>query len=77
MATLTKNLTISSQGVYALEMNLVPTGSTVTPVNDIQTWLHCADIWNKNYTTLAQVLADTSTLNSLIARVNYTLLDRY
>lgn len=70
MATFSKNLSITSSGVYTLEMNLVPTGSTVTPVNDIQTWLHCANIWNKNYTTLAQVLADTSTLNSLIQSNN-------
>lgn len=70
MATFSKDLSVTSSGVYTLEMNLVPTGSTATPVNDIQTWLHCANIWNKNYTTLAQVLADTSTLNSLIQSNN-------
>lgn len=48
----------------------IPTGSTVTPVNDIQIWLHCADIWNKNYTTIGQVLADASTLQALIANNN-------
>lgn len=48
----------------------IPTGSTVTPVNDIQIWLHCADIWNMNYTTIEQVLADASTLQALIASNN-------
>lgn len=48
----------------------VPTGSTVTPVNDIQIWLHCAAIWDKTYTTINQVLADTSTLLALISSNN-------
>lgn len=48
----------------------IPTGSTVTPVNDIQIWLHCAAIWDKTYTTINQVLADTSTLLALISSNN-------
>ena len=48
----------------------IPTGSTVTPVNDIQIWLHCAGIWDKAYTTIGQVLADASTLQALIASNN-------
>ena len=48
----------------------IPTGSTVTPVNDIQIWLHCANIWDKTYTTINQVLADTSTLLALISSNN-------
>lgn len=48
----------------------IPTGSTVTPVNDIQIWLHCADIWDKAYTTISQVLSDASTLQALIASNN-------
>ena len=51
-------------------LNYIPTGSTATPTNDIQTWLHCANIWNKNYTTINQVLADTSTLLALISSNN-------
>lgn len=47
-----------------------PDGSTVTPVNDIQIWLHCANIWDKTYTTIAQVLSDTSTLLALISDTN-------
>lgn len=48
----------------------IPTGSTVTPVNDIQTWLHCANVWDKTYTTIAQVLTDTSLVTTLIASNN-------
>ena len=51
-------------------LNYTPTGSTATPTNDIQTWLHCANIWNKSYTTINQVLADTSTLLALISSNN-------
>ena len=70
MATISKSVTVSDGGVYNLELNVIPVGSTVTPVNDIQIWLHCADIWDKNYTTLDQVLADAPTLQALIASTN-------
>lgn len=48
----------------------IPIGSSVTPVANVQTWLHCANIWNKSYTTISQVLADASTLQALIASNN-------
>ena len=48
----------------------VPTGSTVTPTNSIETWLRCAGIFDKPYTTLAEVLADSSTLATLISSQN-------
>ena len=51
------------------EVALVPNGSTVTPTDDIQTWLKCADL-NKSYTTISQVLADTNTLSALISDNN-------
>ena len=41
----------------------IPNGKTVTPTDDIQTWLHCAGIFDNNYTTLAQVLNDTVLLS--------------
>ena len=53
---------------YATQMK--PTGSTATPVNDIQTWLKCGGIFDKNYTTINQVLADTTTLLALISDNN-------
>ena len=48
----------------------IPDGRTVLPTDDIQIWLHCANIWNKAYTTLAEVLADTDTLSALINSEN-------
>lgn len=48
----------------------IPDGATVLPTDDIQIWLHCANIWDKTYTTLAEVLADTTTLAALIASEN-------
>lgn len=52
------------------ELHDIPNGSTITPINDIQIWLHCANIWNKSYTTITQVLNDASTLQALIASNN-------
>lgn len=51
-------------------LNSIPEGSTVTPTDNIQTWLHCANIWDKTYTTISQILADASTLQTLIASNN-------
>jgi len=48
----------------------IPDGRTVEPTDDIQIWLNCANIWDKTYTTLAEVLADTDTLSALIASEN-------
>jgi hypothetical protein len=48
----------------------IPDGRTVEPTDDIQIWLNCADIWDKTYTTLAEVLADTDTLLALITSNN-------
>lgn len=46
-----------------------PTGSSYTPVNNIQAWLQCASI-DKTYTTIAQVLADATTLSALMLSNN-------
>ena len=51
------------------EVALLTNGSTVTPTNDIQTWLKCAGL-NKSYTTMSEVLADTNTLSALISNNN-------
>ena len=48
----------------------IPDGRTVTPTDDIQIWLHCANIWDKTYTTLYEVLNDTATLSALMASDN-------
>lgn len=44
----------------------VPDGQTVTPTDDVQILLNCANIWNKAYTTIAQLLADSTTLQAVI-----------
>lgn len=48
----------------------IPTGSTVTPTDSVQIWMNCANVWDKNYTTISQVLADTSLVTTLIASNN-------
>lgn len=54
----------------SLELHSVPQGSTVLPTDDIQTWLACAGITDKSYTTLAEVLADSTTLLALMSDNN-------
>lgn len=54
----------------AIELHYIPNGSTFTPTDDIQAWLHCASIFNKSYTTITQVLSDASTLQALISSTN-------
>jgi len=48
----------------------IPNGKTVTPINDVTIWQKCAGISNPTYTTLAEVLADTGILQTLIASDN-------
>lgn len=55
--------------VSALLMT-IPEGNTATPTDDIQTWLKCANITDKSYTTLEEVLADTETYETLLADSN-------
>ena len=64
--TASQNVTVPS----SVEIHNTPTGSSATPTDNIQTWLHCASIWDKNYTTIAAVLADTTTLLALISDNN-------
>jgi len=52
------------------ELHDIPNGSTITPTDSIQIWLHCANIRDKSYTTITQVLNDASTLQALIASNN-------
>lgn len=48
----------------------VPDGKTVTPINDVETWLSCAELQSTGYTTLQEVLADSSVLLAVIAADN-------
>ena len=51
-------------------MPAVPDGKTVTPINDVTIWQQCAGIANTTYTTLADILADSSILSTLITDNN-------
>lgn len=46
-----------------------PDGKTVTPTDDVTIWLQCGGR-SENYTTLAQVLADSTCLSALMADNN-------
>ena len=65
-----ETITLEKWGNYPVELNDIPKGATVTPTDDIQTWLYCANVLNKSYTTISEVVADTTTLNTLIANEN-------
>lgn len=71
--TYSVNATVSSLSTsvsVTLTTVIIPDGSTVTPTDDIQTWLACAGIFDKSYTTLNEVLADSTTLSALISDSN-------
>ena len=65
------SITVSSlsTAVSAL-LQTIPNGSTATPVNDVQKLLNCAGIFNKNYTTINQLLADSTSLLAVISDNN-------
>lgn len=65
--TFSTNATITDFEAF---LGAIPEGSTATPTDNIQIWLHCANIWDKTYTTISQVLADASTLQALVASNN-------
>lgn len=55
--------------IYYVFVEKMIDGETVLPTDDIQTWLRCASI-KSEYTTLTQILQDTSLLNSLLQNEN-------
>jgi hypothetical protein len=65
-------VSVSAETTYPMSIDIVttPDGKTVTPTDDIQIWLACADITDKTYTTLSEVLADRETLYRLMANDN-------
>lgn len=69
--TMTKTIDLSYWGIQpTVKFEDMPNGATATPTDDVQTWLHCANIWDKSYTTVSEVIVDTTTLNTLIANEN-------
>lgn len=67
--TTTAEVSSLSTPVSAI-LQTIPDGSTVTPTDSIQTWLKCATINDKSYTTLNEVLADTDTFTVLLQDSN-------
>ena len=65
-----KTIELSYWGTTNVSFEDTPNGATVTPTDDIQTWLHCANIWDKSYTTVIEVIADKTTLNALVQNKN-------
>lgn len=55
---------------FTVLVSQAPSGESATPTDDIQTWLACGAITDKSYTTLNEVLADTTTLQTLISDNN-------
>ena len=63
-----RNFTVDAVKIYNL--SFIPDGRTITPVNDVQTLLHCAGIFDKGYTVLSQLLADNASLYTVITDNN-------
>ena len=71
VATDTETVVITTNGQSeSVSLSFIPEGSTVLPVNDVQILLHCADIWDKSYTTIAALISDTTSLSRVIASNN-------
>ena len=51
---------------------VIPDGEKVTPTDDIETWLLCADIKDTGYTTLEEVLNDEEVLIKVLTDENAT-----
>ena len=68
----TESIDMNYYGQYAITLtgHTIPVGSSATPTDDIQTLLNCATIWDKSYTTLSELLADTTTLQAVISSNN-------
>ena len=66
----TYSTTASIEFTTSTELVSIPDGSTVLPTDDVETWLACAGIRDKAYTTLSQVLADSETFNALLGDSN-------
>ena len=69
--TTTTTFTVSAlSGSMNVTFNPIPVGATYTPVNDVLAWVKSGGVLDKNYTTISQVLSDTTTLQTLISSNN-------
>lgn len=69
--TETQTVTITTNGQSeSVTLTILPDGSTVTPTDSIPTLLHCADIWDKSYTSIGEVLDDSDSLFKILTTDN-------
>lgn len=69
--TETQTVTITTNGQSeSVTLTILPDGSTVTPTDSIPTLLHCADIWDKSYTSIGEVLDDSDSLFKVLTTDN-------
>lgn len=70
--TETQSVLIENNGdAKSVTLTILPNGSTVTPTDDVQTLLKCADIWDKtSYTTIADLIADDTSLLKVLTSNN-------
>ena len=67
----TADVVVTEQTTYNVELASTPEGATVTPTDVISTWIACAGLENThNYTTLAEVMADTELFDTLLRDSN-------
>lgn len=59
----------SNQPTYEASLSRIPDGSTEL-AGSIQTWLHCAGIFDKSYTAISEVLADREVYERLLSNKN-------
>lgn len=70
-ATATDTVTITTSGqTESVTLSFVPEGSTALPTDDVQILLHCAEIWDKSYTTISELLSDSTSLSTVVASNN-------
>ena len=61
---------VTEETTYIVELGSEIDGATVEPTDDITTWLKCANIEDPSITTLADVLANRTLFETLIANSN-------
>lgn len=67
--TKTQTFSITTNG-QAETYNFTPVGASVTPTDSVETLCLCAGIWDSTITTIAELLADTSSLQTVITTNN-------
>ena len=67
--TKTTTVSITSSGQEE-SYNFTPTGSTITPTDDVETLCICGGVWDSTITSIADLLADSADLSTVIASNN-------